>query len=106
MRVKKIIKKQKNKKNKMAEKRERLDVIYDMLQAIIRNNNEIGPTRLIQLSNLSPVMFREYTKDLIEQELIHEIEKKNKKFYTVSDKGYKFIEKYKTFKSFISELGI
>ena len=90
----------------MAEKRERLDVIHDILQAIIRNNNEIGPTRLIQLSNLSPAMFKEYTKDLLEQGLIQEKQKKNKKVYVVSDKGYSFIEKYKTFKNFISELGI
>jgi predicted transcriptional regulator len=90
----------------MAEKRERLDVIHDILHAIIKNNNEIGPTRLIQLSNLSPTMFREYTKDLLEQKLIFEIEKKNKKYYGVSEKGYKFMEKYKTFKNFILELGI
>lgn len=90
----------------MAEKREKLDVIHDMLNAIIKNNNKIGPTRLIQISNLSPKMFKEYTQELINQELINTKIEKNKKYYEVKDKGYKFLEQYNTFKNFVEELGL
>ena len=90
----------------MAEKRERLDVIHDILRTIIKNNNKIGPTRLIQLSNLSPRMFKEYIKDLTEQELILVKQEKNKKTYEVGNKGYAYLEKYKQFKNFVEELGI
>lgn len=90
----------------MAEKRERMDVIHDILSAVIKNNNKIGPTRLIQLSNLSPAMFKEYIKDLVEQKLLLENQEKNKKVYKLGDKGYAFLEKYKMFKNFVEELGI
>lgn len=90
----------------MAEKRERLDVVNDMLRAILRFNNKIGPTKLIHLSNLSPIMFKEYIKDLTRNELIKEKQNKNKKIYEVTDKGYKFLEQYKVFKNFVEELGL
>ncbi|MFP4567706.1 MAG: winged helix-turn-helix domain-containing protein [Candidatus Woesearchaeota archaeon] len=90
----------------MAEKRERMDVVYDILNAVIKHNNKIGPTRLIQLSNLSPAMFREYTNELVKQQILNEHTDKTKKFYSITNKGYSFIEKYKTFKKFIDELGI
>ncbi len=90
----------------MAEKRERLDVIYDILNAVIRNNNKIGPTRLIHLSNLSPTMFKEYIRDLVENGLLIEKAYKNKKFYEVGINGYKFLEQYKNFKKFVYELGL
>lgn len=90
----------------MAEKRERLDVVYDILTAVIKNNNKIGPTRLIQLSNLSPAMFKEYTQSLLNQELLLEKLEKNKKYYQVGDKGYKFLEQYRVFRNFVEELGL
>ncbi len=90
----------------MTEKRERLDVISDILNAVIRNNNKIGPTRLIQLSNLSPAMFKEYIKHLTSNDLLLISELKGKKFYSITDKGYVFLEKYKNFKKFVNEIGI
>ncbi len=90
----------------MAEKRERLDVVYDVLQSILKSNNKVGPTRLIQSSNLSPAMFKEYINDLLGNGLIEEELVKSKKFYSVTDKGFKFIEEYKVFKNFVVELGL
>ena len=90
----------------MADKRERLDVVHDILQGILKFNNNVGPTRLIQTSNLSPAMFREYTEELLSSGLIAQSLKKNKKFYSVTDKGFKFIEEYKVFKNFVTELGL
>lgn len=90
----------------MAEKRERLDVVCDILSAVLKNNNKIGPTRLIQLSNLSPAMFKEYTCELINQGLLKEIFVKNKKFFELGDKGYKFLEQYRAFRNFVEELGL
>ncbi len=90
----------------MAEKRERLDVIHDILGSVLKNNNQIGPTRLIQLSNLSPAMFKEYTSELVDQGLLNELTIKNKKFFELGDKGYKFLEQYRTFRNFVEELGL
>ena len=47
----------------MARKRERLDIIRDILLSI-RNNHKIKPTRLLYASNLSPQMFKDYVEEL------------------------------------------
>jgi predicted transcriptional regulator len=48
----------------MAKKRERLEVIWDILKVIQDSNNSIKPTRLLYASNLSPQMFKEYVEEL------------------------------------------
>jgi len=90
----------------MPEKRERLDIIHDMLTTIIKHNNKLGPTRLIHLSNLSPAMFKEYTAELSDNILISKFKEKNKNFFEVTEKGFVFLQQYKTFRNFIEELGL
>ena len=63
----------------MAKKRERLEVIKDILKAI-RENRQIKPTRLLYASNLSPQMFKDYINELLQKGFIKfEIDKKEKK---------------------------
>ncbi|MFO7710663.1 MAG: winged helix-turn-helix domain-containing protein [Candidatus Woesearchaeota archaeon] len=88
----------------MKRKRERLEVIHDILSTV-QDKGEIGPTRLLQLSNLSPQMFREYMNELVKSGLL-EIKEEKKKMYTITDKGYTFLERYKIFSNFVEELGL
>ena len=53
----------------MAKKRERLEVIKDILEAIKEGRN-IKPTRLLYASNLSPQMFKDYINELLEKGFI------------------------------------
>ena len=63
----------------MVKKRERLEVIRDILKAI-KESRGIKPTRLLYSSNLSPQMFKEYINELISKEFIKlEIDKEEKK---------------------------
>ena len=78
-----------------AKKRERLEVIYDILIGIRSSNNKIGPTRLLYSSNLSSKMFKEYINELLEKEFIEEVENKNKKHYSLTQKGFDYLDKYK-----------
>ena len=88
----------------MAKKRDRLEVVYDILKIIRNHNNSIKPTPLLRYSNLSSQSFSEYYKELIEKEFVKEIvDKKDKKFITLTDKGFRYLEKYKTILGFISE---
>jgi len=89
----------------MAKKRERLEVIYDILKAI-RDSGNIKPTRLLYASNLSPQMFKDYIKELLEKQFILQQEKKGKKEYILSTKGFEFLEKYKTILEFIDNFGL
>ena len=63
-------------------KRERLEVIYDILKAIMNQGNTIKPTRLLYASNLSPQMFKEYVNELVKKKFIEENSSKNKKTFS------------------------
>jgi predicted transcriptional regulator len=90
----------------MAKKRERLDVFFDILTSIRNNNNKIGPTRLLYASNLSSQMFKEYIAELQEKKFIEEFEHKNKKYFSLTDKGFSYISKYKEMVNFIENFGL
>ena len=67
--------------NKMAKKRERLDVIKDILK-VIRDSRQIKPTRLLYASNLSPQMFKDYVDELLTKNFVKtEIDKNDKKTF-------------------------
>jgi len=89
-----------------ARKRERLDVIRDILQTI-KQNREIKPTRLLYASNLSPQMFKEYINELISKKFIKlDIDEKEKKTFSLTKKGYDFLNEYKLIENFIENFGL
>ena len=90
----------------MSSKRDRLEVIYDMLSVIQKKNNSIKPTPLLRYSNLSTASFNEYYKELLEKEFVKEIKEKKKKYITLTDKGFLFIQKYKLILGFIDEFDL
>lgn len=88
----------------MAKKRERLEVINDILNIIQDRNNSIKPTPLLRYSNLSSQRFNEYMTELLDKELVKYVEdKKGRKYVTLTDKGFKYIEKYRVIVGFIDE---
>lgn len=89
-----------------SKKRERLDVIRDILQTI-RQNREIKPTRLLYASNLSPQMFKEYINELISKQFIKlEVDDKEKKTFSLTKKGQDFLMEYKVIENFIENFGL
>jgi len=89
-----------------AKKRERLEVIKDIIYTI-NKNHEIKPTRLLYASNLSPQMFKEYINELIEKKFIQlEVDEKEKKFFSLTKKGRDFLQEYKMIESFIENFGL
>jgi len=89
---------------KMNKKRERLEVIYDFLKIIQDNHNSIKPTPLLRKSNLSSQSFSEYFEELLSKELIKEMKNgKGRKYITLTDKGFRYLEKYKYILGFIDE---
>jgi predicted transcriptional regulator len=88
-------------------KRDRLGVIYDVLKIIQDSHNSIKPTPLLRKSNLSSQSFAEYFQELISKELIKEIsDKKGRKYITLTDKGFRFLEKYSMILGFIDEFDL
>jgi len=90
----------------MVKKRERLGVIKDVLKAI-KENREIKPTRLLYASNLSPQMFKEYINELISKGFIKlDIDKKEKKSFSLTKKGQDFLQEYKVIENFVENFGL
>ncbi len=90
----------------MAKKRERLEVIRDILKSV-KDGRRIKPTRLLYASNLSPQMFKEYIDELVEKKLIQpEIDKNNKKTFSITKRGYEFLEEYRVIENFITNFGL
>jgi predicted transcriptional regulator len=91
----------------MSKKRERLEVIYDILKIIEDKGNSIKPTPLLRFSNLSSQRFSEYLEELFSKDLVKEIfDKKNKKHLTLTDKGFQYLERYKDIISFIDDFDL
>lgn len=90
----------------MNKKRERLEVINDFLKIIQDNNNSIKPTPLLRKSNLSSHRFTEYFQEMLSKRFIKEItnkKEKGRKYITLTDKGFKYLEKYSMILGFIDE---
>ena len=87
-------------------KRERLEVIRDILVAV-RDSREIKPTRLLYASNLSPQMFKDYVDELIKKGFLGvNILDNSKKTIKISKKGNDFLEEYKTIEKFVGNFGL
>jgi predicted transcriptional regulator len=90
--------------DKMSRKRDRLEVIFDFLRIIKDNNNSIKRTPLLRKTNLSSQSFIEYYDELVKKQFIKEIiDNKGRKFITLTDKGFNYLNKYKTIIGFINE---
>ena len=84
-------------------KRNKLEIIKDILTTIHSNHNSIKSTPLLRQSNISTARFKEYFNELVEKNFIKEVNNKKNKSISLTDKGFKFLEKYKTIVSFIDE---
>ncbi|MCD4651672.1 MAG: winged helix DNA-binding protein [Candidatus Cloacimonetes bacterium] len=90
--------------DKIRRRRDRLEVVYDILRIIRQHHNSIKPTPLLRYSNLSSQSFSEYLSELLEKGFVKEItDEKGKKFLTLTDKGFRYLEKYKLILGFIEE---
>ncbi len=88
----------------MSRKRDRLEIIFSILKIVQNHRSSIKPTPLLRYANISSQSFSEYYKELIEKGLIREaIDKKGRKYVTLTDKGFEYIEKYKVILGFIDE---
>lgn len=90
--------------DKIKRRRDRLEVIYDILKIIRHHHNSIKPTPLLRYSNLSSQSFSEYLSELLEKGFIKEITEENgRRYLTLTDKGFIYLEKYKLISGFIEE---
>ncbi len=88
-------------------KRDRLEVIHDMLKVIADHNNAIKPTPLLRYSNLSSQRFAEYFGELLAKEFVtEEQDKKGRKVIALTDRGYRYLQRYDTIRGFIDDFNL
>ena len=85
-------------------KRGKLEIIQNILKIIQENRNSIKTTPLLRKSKLSSVRFKQYYLELLNRGLIKEMIDKNRiRYVTLTEKGFKFLERYKAIVAFIDE---
>ena len=84
----------------MARKRDRIDIISDMLSSISRKGGEIKPTHLMYKSNLAYNQMKSYLEELVEKNFVEKIKRKNNEYIIITDSGLKFLQKIKEMKEF------
>jgi predicted transcriptional regulator len=85
-------------------KRDRLEVVFDILKTIQDHHNSILPTPLLRKSNLSSQGFSEYYAELLQKGFIKEVvDAHSRKYVTLTDKGFGYLEKYQLIRGFIDE---
>ena len=88
----------------MTKKRDRLEVIFDFLRIIQDNQNSIKRTPLLRKTNLSSQSFSEYFDELLKKDFIREIHNnKGQRYITLTDRGFRFLSKFKMIRGFIEE---
>lgn len=90
----------------MAERRDKLDIIGDILKAVQDKGGRIKPTHLLYKSNLSHEGMKRYIDELkMKLMLLEEEDKAQNKFFVITDKGLKFLEDYKKIREFTDSFG-
>jgi predicted transcriptional regulator len=90
----------------MKKKRDRLQVIHDILKAIAAKNGTIRPTHILYKSNLSHQMMEEYLGELIGNGFVVEIKKEDRRTYALTEKGFKYLSQYKYISEFMDSFGL
>ncbi|MFH1332059.1 MAG: winged helix-turn-helix domain-containing protein [archaeon] len=88
-------------------KRNRVEIIRDILKIVQENNNSIKHTPLLRSSNLSSQRFSEYLKELVSKGFLEKVkDKRGKKYITITPKGSEYLRKYNIVVSFIDEFDL
>ncbi len=90
----------------MTKKRNRLEIIRDILETIKQKSGKIKPTHILYKSNLSHGMMEEYLQELMNKEFIMVMQQKSGKTYAITSKGLRYLEQYKLVAEFTQSFGL
>lgn len=90
----------------MTERRNKIDIIYDMLRVTSDKGGKILPTHLLYKSNLSHQRMKGYLEELKAKKLFEEVQENGKTFFIITDAGHKFLQQYHQLKEFTDAFGL
>ncbi|RLE46465.1 hypothetical protein DRJ25_04135 [Candidatus Woesearchaeota archaeon] len=87
-------------------RRNKQDIIYDMLVAVQSKGGTILPTHLLYKSNLSHSKMKDYLAELMSKELLEYVEVNDKQKIRMTEKGFKFLQSLRKLREFTDAFGI
>lgn len=90
----------------MAKKRNRLEIIRDILEVIKNKSGKIRPTHILYKSNLSYGMMEEYMQELMDKQFIIVSNHKGNKTYAITEKGINYLSQYRMISEFTDSFGL
>lgn len=90
----------------MSKKRNKLEIIRDILEIINLKSGKIKPTHILYKSNLSHQMMVSYIEDLKLKKLIKELVSGKSRTYEITEEGIKYLEKYRLISEFTESFGL
>lgn len=87
-------------------KRDRLQILHDVLSAIQEKGPEAKPTHVLYKANLSHKVLTEYMEEVLSQNLAQEKEVDGKKTYSLTEKGFKFLQDFQVVQNFLESYGL
>lgn len=90
----------------MSSKRNRLQIIHDILEAVRKKEGRIKPTHIMYKANLSHAMLEDYLNELIEKGFIEEVEDGDSKTYKMKQRGFDYLNEYVKIMEFTESFGL
>lgn len=91
----------------MGRKRDRIDIVFDMLQSIQNKGGRIKPTHLMYKANLSHNQMNSYLDELVNKDFVKKVKEENHyEYILITNNGLRFIEKIKEMKEFEKTFGL
>ena len=84
-------------------KRAKLEIMRDTLNIIQEHHNHIKWTVLLRKSKISSSRFKEFYGELVSKGLVATVIVQKDKQIILTDKGFRFLERYKAIVDFIKE---
>ena len=90
----------------MSKKRDRMEIIKDILETIRDKGTKVRPTHIMYRANLSHQMLNDYTDELLLKKMVKEnLDKKGKRIYELTDKGHNYLKDYNIIRKFADSYG-
>ena len=90
----------------MERKRNKADIVHDMLRIIRENGDKVKKTHLMYKANLSHKQMESYLSELMKNNLIEKNTSEKKYSIKVTKKGSDFLVKYAQIKEFEKTFGL
>jgi len=87
-------------------RRTRIEIINDMLLAMVKLGGRIKPTHLMYKSNLSHALMKDYIAELTSKDLMKEAYDKGKRVFEITQKGRAFTLQFRKMKEFQDAFGL